>query len=49
MGDEKGFRWIGAYDTSTEDLLAGGEGHKTELKQEQAVKLIEWRDAIESY
>ena len=41
LGDEKGFRWIGAYDISAEDLLAGGEGNKTELKQEQAVKLIE--------
>lgn len=41
LGDEKGFRWIGAYDISAEDLLAGGEGSKTELKQEQAVKLIE--------
>ncbi len=40
LGDEKGFRWIGAYDISAEDLLAGGEGRKTELKQEQAVKLI---------
>ena len=40
LGDEKGFRWIGAYDISTEDLLAGGEGSKTELKQELAVKLI---------
>ena len=41
LGDEKEFRWIGAYDISAEDLLAGGEGSKTELKQEQAVKLIE--------
>lgn len=41
LGDEKGFRWIGAYDISAEDLLAGGEGNKTELKQERAVKLIE--------
>lgn len=41
LGDEKGFRWIGAYDISAEDLLAGGEGSKTELKQEQAVKLME--------
>ena len=41
LGDEKGFRWIGAYDISAEDLFAGGEGNKTELKQEQAVKLIE--------
>lgn len=41
LGDEKGFRWIGAYDISAEELLAGGEGNKTELKQEQAVKLIE--------
>lgn len=41
LGDEKGFRWMGAYDISAEDLLAGGEGNKTELKQEQAVKLIE--------
>ena len=40
LGDEKGFRWIGAYDISAEDLLAGGEGSKTELKQEQAAKLI---------
>ncbi len=40
LGDEKGFRWIGAYDISAEDLLAGGEGSRTELKQEQAVKLI---------
>lgn len=41
LGDEKGFRWIGAYEISAEDLLAGGERCKTELKQEQAVKLIE--------
>ena len=41
LGDEKEFRWIGAYDISAEDLLAGGEGSKTELKQEQAAKLIE--------
>ena len=40
LGDEKGFRWIGAYDISAEDLRAGGEGNKTELKQELAVKLI---------
>lgn len=40
LGDQKGFRWIGAYDISAEDLLAGGEGTKTELKQEQAMKLI---------
>lgn len=40
LGDEKGFRWIGAYDISAEDLLAGGEGSKTELKQKLAVKLI---------
>lgn len=40
LGDQKGFRWTGAYDISAEDLLAGGEGTKTELKQEQAVKLI---------
>jgi hypothetical protein len=40
LGDEKGFRWIGAYDITAEDLLAGSEGSKTELKQEQAVKLI---------
>lgn len=40
LGDQKGFRWIGAYDISAEDLLAGGEGTRTELKQEQVVKLI---------
>lgn len=40
LGDQKGFRWIGAYDISAEDLLAGGEGTRTELKQEQAMKLI---------
>ena len=40
LGDQKGFRWIGAYDISAEDLLDGGEGTRTELKQEQAVKLI---------
>ena len=40
LGDENGFRWIGAYDITSEDLLAGGEGSKTELKQELAVKLI---------
>lgn len=40
LGDQKGFRWIGAYDISAEDLLAGGEGTKAELKQEQAMKLI---------
>lgn len=41
LGDEKGFCWIGSYDISAEDLLAGGEGSKTELKQEQAARLIE--------
>lgn len=40
LGDQKGFHWIGAYEISAEDLLAGGEGTRTELKQEQAVKLI---------
>ncbi len=40
LGDQKGFRWIGAYDISAEDLLAGGEGTKAELKQELAEKLI---------
>ena len=40
LGDQKGFQWIGAYDISAEDLLAGGEGTRAELKQEQAVKLI---------
>lgn len=40
LGDQKGFRWVGAYDISAEDLLAGGEGAKAELKQEQAMKLI---------
>ena len=40
LGDQKEFRWIGAYDITAEDLLSGGEGSKTELKQEQAVKLI---------
>lgn len=40
LGDEKGFRWIGAYDISAEDLLAGNKGCKTELKQEQAERLI---------
>ena len=40
LGDQKGFRWIGAYDISAEDLLAGGEGTKAELKHEQAMKLI---------
>ena len=40
LGDQKGFRWVGAYDISAEDLLAGGEGTRTELKQEQAMKLI---------
>lgn len=40
LGDQKGFRWIGAYDISAEDLLAGGEGTKAVLKQEQAMKLI---------
>lgn len=40
LGDQKGFRWIGAYEISAEDLLAGGEGTKAELKQEQAIKLM---------
>ena len=40
LGNQKGFRWMGAYDISAEDLLAGGQGTKTELKQEQTVKLI---------
>ena len=32
LGDEEGFRWVGAYEISADDLLDGKEGKPTENK-----------------
>ena len=40
LGDEKGFEWIGAYDITAEELLAGTDTAKTESKTAQAQMLI---------
>ena len=32
LGDEKGFEWIGAYDITADELLAGTDTAKTESK-----------------
>ena len=36
LGDEKGFEWIGAYDITADELLAGTDTAKTESKTAQA-------------
>ena len=40
LGDEKGFEWIGAYDITADELLAGTDTAKTESKTVQAQMLI---------
>lgn len=40
LGDEKGFEWIGAYDITADELLAGADATKNESKIEQAQKLL---------
>ena len=40
LGDEKGFEWIGAYDITADELLAGTDTSKTESKTAQAEALI---------
>ena len=40
LGDEKGFSWIGAYDITADELLAGTDTAKTESKTAQAEALI---------
>ena len=40
LGDEEGFRWVGAYEISTDELLDGKEGKATETKLERGAKLI---------
>lgn len=40
LGDEKGFEWIGAYDITADELLAGTDTAKTESKTAQPEMLI---------
>ena len=40
LGDEDGFRWVGAYEISADELLDGKEGKATETKLERGRKLI---------
>ena len=40
LGDEEGFRWVGAYEISADDLLDGKEGKPTETKLKRGTKLI---------
>lgn len=35
LGDEEGFRWVGAYEISADELLDGKEGKATETKLER--------------
>ena len=39
LGDENGFKWIGEYDITADDLL-GGKSGSTESKKERAIELI---------
>mgnify|MGYP000764909218 CR=1 FL=1 len=39
LGDEEGFRWVGAYEISADELLDGKEGKATETKLERGRKL----------
>ena len=41
LGDEAGFRWVGAYEISADELLDGKEGKATETKLERGAKLIQ--------
>ncbi len=41
LGDEDGFRWVGAYEISADELLDGKEGKATETKLERGAKLIQ--------
>ena len=40
LGDEEGFRWVGAYEISVDELLDGKERKATETKLEKGRKLI---------
>ena len=40
LGDEEGFRWVGADEISADELLDGKEGKATETKLERGAKLI---------
>ena len=40
LGDEEGFRWVGAYEISADEFLDGKEGKATETKLERGAKLI---------
>lgn len=40
LGDEEGFRWVGAYEISTDELLDRKEGKATETKLERGARLI---------
>ena len=40
LGDEEGFRWVGAYEISADELLDGKEGKPTETKLQRGAKLI---------
>ena len=37
LGDEEGFRWVGAYEISADELLDGKEGKATETKLEKQI------------
>lgn len=41
LGDEDGFRWVGVYEISADELLDGKEGKATETKLERGAKLIQ--------
>ena len=41
LGDEEGFRWVGAYEISADELLDGKEGKPTETKLQRGAKLIQ--------
>ena len=41
LGDDDGFRWVGAYEISADELLDGKEGKPTETKLQRGAKLIQ--------
>ena len=41
LGDDDGFRWVGAYEISADELLDGKEGKPAETKLQRGAKLIQ--------
>ena len=40
LGDEEGFRWVGAYEISADELLDGKEGKQYSVKRVMGGRII---------